>query len=102
MKSVAKYPADSQGSTLLNMKFDPKSIQGKNMDKFISLLKTYWDLGGYHVQLNTVGRDTLLAAQKNPEEYRDLMVRIAGFSCYFTVLDKANQDDIIARTTNTL
>ncbi len=102
MKTVAKYPPESQGGTLLNMKFDPKSIEGKNMDKFISLLKTYWDLGGYHVQLNTVGRETLLAAQKNPEEYRDLMVRIAGFSCYFTILDQANQNDIIERTTYTL
>ena len=86
----------------MNMKFDPKSIEGKIMDKFFSLLKTYWDLGGYHVQLITVGRETLLAAQKNPEEYRDLMVRIAGFSCYFTILDQANQNDIIERTTYTL
>ena len=86
-------------SNHLNMKFHPSSLKGTEAaNKLLSLIKTYFDLGGYHVQFNCVERETLLAAQKNPEEYRNLVVRVAGFSAFFVLLEKGVQDEIIART----
>lgn len=85
--------------TLLNMKFHPKSVEGQEgIDKLIRLVQTYFDEGGMHIQYNVVGSDTLRDAQKHPEKYRDLVIRIAGFSAYFVELYKDLQDDLISRT----
>ncbi len=85
---------------LLNMKFSPSAIAGdEGVDKLIELMSTYFfDMGGMEMQLNIVSADTLRAAQANPEEYKDLVVRVAGFSAYFTEVYKAAQDDLIKRT----
>jgi pyruvate-formate lyase len=71
--------------------------------KLISIIRTFFaELKGWHVQYNIVSRETLLAAKKDPENYRDLVVRIAGYSAFFTTLSPDTQDDIIARTEHTL
>jgi pyruvate-formate lyase len=62
------------------------------------MIKTYFGRGGKHVQFNVVRRETLIAAQQNPENHRDLVVRVAGYSAYFTQLNRAVQDEVIART----
>lgn len=86
-------------ATLLNMKFHPSALQStEDLRKLSSLIKTYFKNGGKHIQFNVVDRETLLQAQQNPERYRDLIVRVAGYSTYFTILDKAVQDEIISRT----
>ena len=85
--------------TLLNMKFHPTALSNESgKAKLVALMKTYFDLGGMEIQLNIVSGKVLREAQKNPEEYRDLVVRIAGFSAYFVEVFKACQDDIIRRT----
>jgi len=87
------------GSNHLNMKFHPTALRGiDGARKLLSLIKTYFDLGGYHVQFNCVSGETLRDAQLHPENYRELVVRVAGFSAYFITLDKDTQDDIIKRT----
>ena len=68
------------------------------MSKLSSLIKTYFSLGGKHIQFNIVDKKTMLTAQENPQDYKDLIVRVAGYSAYFVQLGKAVQDDIIART----
>ena len=84
------------------MKFHPTALTGKeNIDKFLTLLKTYFDEGGYQAQFNCVTQEKLLAAKANPEENKDLIVRVAGFSAYFVTLADAVQDEIIARTSQT-
>jgi formate C-acetyltransferase len=71
--------------------------------KLISLLHSFFaDLKGWHVQYNIVSRETLLAAKRDPENYRDLIVRVAGYSAFFTTLSPDTQDDIIARTEHSL
>jgi len=86
-------------STLLNMKFHPSALKTtEDLLKLSGLIKTYFSLGGKHVQFNVVNRDTLLDAQEHPEKHRDLIVRVAGYSTYFVHLTKAVQDDIVART----
>jgi len=104
-KSVAKLPTEKiMGGVLLNQKLSPAAIQ-KDADKhkLISVIRTFFaELKGWHVQYNIVSRETLLAAQKDPEKYRDLVVRIAGYSAFFTTLSPDTQDDIIARTEHTL
>lgn len=90
------------GSTHFNMKFHPTALTGKeNIDKFLTLLKTYFDEGGYQCQFNCVTQEKLLAAKAAPEENKDLIVRVAGFSAYFVTLADAVQDEIIARTSQT-
>ena len=81
------------------MKFHPsvfKDMEGRR--KFLSMLKTYFDLGGYHVQFNCISTKTLKEAQLHPEKYSDLVIRVAGFSAYFVGLDREVQDEIISRT----
>lgn len=104
LKSVGKLPTVLvSGGQLLNMKFSPSSLTGSGRECFISLLRTFLgDLKGMHVQFNIVSIETLKEAQKHPEKYRDLMVRVAGYSALFTALDKVLQDDIIARTEHKL
>jgi formate C-acetyltransferase len=100
LKSVGKIHHINNGNgTLLNMKFHPKTMEGaETTDKFIDMVQTYFDMGGMHLQYNIMGSDTLRAAQENPEAYKDLVIRVAGFSAYFVELYKDLQDDIISRT----
>jgi len=104
-KSVSKLDTHAiTGGVLLNQKVIP-SMLDKPADraKMIAMLRTFFNrLDGFHVQYNVVDRATLLDAQAHPERHRDLIVRVAGYSAFFTVLSKATQDDIIARTEQTL
>jgi formate C-acetyltransferase len=87
------------GGTLLNQKFSPQALQGdQGLDKLVQLIRTYFRLDGHHIQFNVVDAATLRAAQDNPEQHRDLIVRVAGYSDYFCDLSRALQDEIIART----
>jgi formate C-acetyltransferase len=100
-KSVSKLPTNKiMGGVLLNQKLSPASIKKESdKKKLISIISTFFaDLKGWHVQYNIVSRDTLIAAKKDPEKYRDLIVRVAGYSAFFTTLSPDTQDDIIART----
>ncbi len=98
--SVAKldhYIASN--GTLFNQKFHPSALSGtKGLENFVSLIRAYFDQKGSHMQFNVVSRDTLLEAQRNPENYKTLVVRVAGYSALFTSLSRSLQDDIIART----
>jgi pyruvate-formate lyase len=87
------------GSNHLNMKFHPSVVSGENGARnLLALVKTYMEMGGNHIQFNCVSGDTLKDAQLHPENYKDLVVRVAGFSAYFIHLDKNLQDEIIKRT----
>jgi pyruvate formate-lyase/glycerol dehydratase family glycyl radical enzyme len=104
-KSVSKLPTDKiLGGVLLNQKLSPSALTNETQkQKLISIIRTFFaTLKGWHVQYNIVSRDTLLAAKKNPENYRDLVVRVAGYSAFFTTLSPDTQNDIIARTEQTL
>lgn len=104
-KSVSKMPTDKiLGGVLLNQKLSPSALTNDTQrQKLISIIRTFFEtLKGWHVQYNIVSRETLLAAKKNPENYRDLVVRVAGYSAFFTTLSPDTQDDIIARTEQTL
>jgi len=99
IKSVAKMDHVRTGGTLLNQKFTPQLFKDDDgLDKLVQLIRTYFKLDGHHIQFNVVDAATLRAAQKNPEQYRDLIVRVAGYSDYFCDLGKVLQDEIIART----
>jgi pyruvate formate-lyase/glycerol dehydratase family glycyl radical enzyme len=100
LKSAARLDHLSCGNgTLLNMRFHPKSLEGIDGGlKLKRLVQTFFDLGGMHVQYNVVGSDTLRAAQKDPEGHKNLVIRVAGFSAYFTELYEDLQNDIISRT----
>ena len=85
--------------TLLNMKFHPKALEGEEgAFKLKSLVQTFFSMGGMHVQYNVIGSDMLRSAQASPDDYKDLVIRVAGFSAYFIELYKELQDDIITRT----
>ena len=104
-KSVSKLPThEITGGVLLNQKVTPQMLSTEeNKQKLEMMIRTFFNrLHGYHVQYNVVSKDTLIDAQKNPEKYRDLIVRVAGYSAFFNVLSKATQDDIIERTEQTL
>ncbi len=104
-KSVSKLPTgEILGGVLLNQKLTPGTMR-KPSDKLklISILRTFFsNLKGWHVQYNIVSRETLMEAKKHPENYRDLVVRVAGYSAFFTTLAPEMQDDIIARTEHSL
>jgi len=101
LRSVSKCRHDLfTGGTLLNMKLDPSLIKDeRGMGDFVSLLKSAYDLDLFAIQFNVVSAETLREAQRHPEQYRDLMVRVSGYSVFFVELYKDFQDDIIARTT---
>lgn len=104
-KTVSKLNTkEITGGVLLNQKVTPQLMsKEENKRKLIALLRTFFNrLHGYHVQYNVVSRETLLDAQLHPEEHRDLIVRVAGYSAFFNVLSRQTQDDIIARTEQTL
>ena len=85
--------------TLFNQKFHPSALAGREgLEKFVSLIQTFFDQKGMHLQFNVVDRETLLDAQKHPEKYSHLVVRVAGYSALFTTLSRSLQDDIIRRT----
>jgi formate C-acetyltransferase len=86
-----------QNGMCLNLKFHPTALRGDGRDKLEQMTQAYFDNGGAELQFNIVSTDTMKAAQQNPAEYRDLVVRIAGYSAYFTELPKPMQDDLIAR-----
>ena len=89
----------ASNGTLYNQKFHPSALSGEaGLDKFVNMIRSYFDRKGSHVQFNVVSRETLLDAQKHPENYKHLVVRVAGYSALFTTLSKSLQDDIIRRT----
>ena len=81
------------------MKFHPSALKGESgLESFVALVRGYFDQKGSHMQFNVVDRETLLDAQKHPERYKSLVVRVAGYSALFTTLSRSLQDDIIRRT----
>ena len=99
IRSAAKMDHLMTGGTLLNQKFTPSVVKGEaGLDHMADLIRAYFDLDGHHIQFNVIDRETLLAAQRNPDDYKDLIVRVAGYSDHFRNLSRALQDEIIART----
>ena len=99
IRSVAKMDHVRTGGTLLNQKFTPQVLASEEgLNKLVSLIRTYFRLDGHHVQFNVVDAATLRMAQQHPEQYRSLIVRVAGYSDYFCDLSKTLQDEIISRT----
>ena len=101
IKSLGKLDQTKSGGTLLNVRFVPTLLKRDvDLEKLGSLIRTYFSLGGHHIQFNIVDTDTLLDAQKNPDQYKDLLVRVAGYSDYFNDMTAQLQNEIIARTQN--
>ena len=99
VKSLSKLDQRKSGGTLLNQRFLPDVLASEqDLKKLGQLMRTYFNLGGHHIQFNVVDTDTLRKAQEKPEEYRNLLVRVAGYSDYFTDLDPDHQEEIIQRT----
>jgi pyruvate-formate lyase len=99
IKSAAKLDHVRTGGTLLNQKFLPSLLATEEgLDKLAHLVRSYFRLDGHHIQFNVVDADTLRAAQQSPEQYRDLIVRVAGYSDYFVDLGPELQEEIIRRT----
>ncbi len=100
VKSVASMVDETlHEGALYNLRFDPKGVQGeKGLEIIEGVIKTYFEDGGQHIQINVVDNETLKKAQEKPENYKGLMVRVAGYMAYFTELDKSAQDAIIYRT----
>ena len=99
LKSVAKMDHVRTGGTLLNQKFTPQILaDDAGLDNLVQLIRTYFRMDGHHIQFNVVDAATLRAAKAQPDRYRDLIVRVAGYSDYFCNLNEALQDEIIART----
>ncbi|WP_312940787.1 pyruvate formate lyase family protein, partial [Oscillibacter sp.] len=99
IKSCAKMDHLKTGGTLLNQKFTPEALADeRGIDNLANYIRTYFNMDGHHVQFNVVHREVLLEAQENPEDYKDLIVRVAGYSDHFRNLDKPLQDEIIDRT----
>ncbi len=99
IKSCAKMDHLATAGTLLNQKFTPNVVAGEaGINNMASLIRSYFAMDGHHIQFNVVDRQTLIEAQKHPEDYKDLIVRVAGYSDFFRNLDKPLQDEIIERT----
>ncbi|UMZ73449.1 glycyl radical protein [Natranaerofaba carboxydovora] len=100
INSVAKLDHHiASNGTLLNQKFHPSSLEGESGQRNLAaLINGFFDQKGLHIQNNVIDKETLIKAQKNPDKYSSLVVRVAGYSAYFTSLDKSLQDDIINRT----
>ena len=89
----------ASNGTLFNMKFHPSALEGRSgLESFAALVRGYFDQKGSHMQFNVVSRETLRDAQKHPEKYKSLVVRVAGYSALFTTLSRGLQEDIINRT----
>ncbi len=102
LKSASRIDHCRTGGTLLNQKFSPQVLRGEGLRKLAALIRAYFRMGGHHIQFNVVDVDTLRKAQKNPAEYRNLIVRVAGYSDYFVDLGESLQDEIIRRTEQSL
>lgn len=101
IKSLGKLDQTKSGGTLLNVRFVPSLLKREeDLKKLVSLIRTYFNMGGHHIQFNIVDTQTLLDAQKTPEDYKDLLVRVAGYSDYFNDMTEQLQNEIIARTEN--
>nr|WP_296263766.1 trans-4-hydroxy-L-proline dehydratase [uncultured Merdimonas sp.] len=99
IKSCSKMDHLATAGTLLNQKFTPDVVAGEEgLNNMASLIRSYFSMDGHHIQFNVVDRQTLINAQKHPEDYKDLIVRVAGYSDFFRNLDKPLQDEIINRT----
>lgn len=99
VKSASKMDHLKTGGTLLNLKFTPSVVAGDiGLEQMANLIKAYFTMDGHHIQFNVIDRQTLLLAQQHPEEYKDLIVRVAGYSDHFRNLSRELQDEIIART----
>ena len=99
LKSASAIDHVRTGGTLLNQRFLPAVLEGEqDLVKVAQLVRTYFRMNGHHIQFNVVGSDTLRDAQQHPERHRDLIVRVAGYSDYFRNLNRALQDEVIART----
>ncbi len=99
LKSAARMDHARTGGTLLNQKFTPSLLANEaGIENLAHLVRAYFKMDGHHIQFNVVAADTLRAAQAEPEKYRDLIVRVAGYSDYFCDLTLALQNEIIART----
>jgi formate C-acetyltransferase len=99
VNTMGKIDHAATAGTLLNMKFSPATLAGDlGLRKFAALIRTYFDLGGHHMQFNVVSRQTLLKAQADPASYRSLLIRVAGYSDYFVMLSKDVQNEVISRT----
>ncbi len=97
--NTKNYDYRERAARLLNIKFSPATVAGEaGSQKLVSLIRTWCDLKLWHIQFNIINNQTLIAAQKNPEKYRNLIVRIAGYSAYFVDLSPDLQNDLIART----
>ncbi|MEG1003671.1 MAG: glycyl radical protein [Clostridium sp.] len=104
LKSITKLPTILMtGGQLLNQKFSPELLKGDSQyEKFISLIKSFIVMKGWHIQFNIISTETLRKAQKDPEKYRDVIVRVAGYCAQFITLDPTTQEDIISRTEEVL
>ena len=99
IKSAAKIDHLRTGGTLLNQKFTPKIFEDEeSIDKIVHLVRSYFKMDGHHIQFNVIDVDTLRDAQNHPQNYRDLIVRVAGYSDYFVDLTPELQEEIIKRT----
>jgi len=99
IKSCSKMDHLQTGGTLLNQKFTPSVLKGEDgLEQLANLIRAYFALDGHHIHFNVIDRETLIKAQQNPEDYKDLIVRVAGYSDHFRNLSKALQDEIINRT----
>lgn len=102
IKSAAKMDHLQTGGTLLNQKFAPQVVAGEEgLRQMANLIRTYFNMDGHHIQFNVIDRQTLINAQNHPEEYKDLIVRVAGYSDHFRNLSRELQDEIIQRTEQT-
>lgn len=102
IKSCSKMDHLSTGGTLLNQKFTPSVVKGDNgLEQMANLVRTYFNMDGHHIQFNVIDTQTLIDAQNNPDDYKDLIVRVAGYSDHFHNLSKELQDEIIGRTEQT-
>jgi len=98
LSSIAKIDHVGSHTNCLNQKFSPKFLEGENKEKFVAYLKTFVRLGIHHIQFNVLDRETLLEAQRNPQDHATMVVRVAGYSAYFVDLNERLQNQIIART----
>ena len=99
LNSAAKMDHLRTGGTLLNQKFTPSVVAGDaGLDNMVDVVRTYFNMDGHHIQFNVIDRQTLIDAQNNPQDNKDLIVRVAGYSDHFRNLSKALQDEIIDRT----
>jgi len=102
IKSASKMDHLQTGGTLLNQKFTPSVVAGdEGLTQMANLVRTYFNMDGHHIQFNVIDRETLIKAQQNPAQYKDLIVRVAGYSDHFRNLSKELQDEIINRTEQT-